>query len=81
MFEALPEEHYETAWTMCQIGRACFEMVKYPEAAQAFERARSLDPSRLEVKYLFPDDSARDSVLSYVFVIVSFCYQLRLLLP
>ena len=49
VFESLPEEHYETAWTMCQIGRACFEMVKYPEAAQAFERARSLDPSRLEV--------------------------------
>ena len=35
---------------MCQIGRACFEMVDFPGAATAFERARHIDPCQLEVK-------------------------------
>lgn len=34
----------------CQVGRAHFEMVDYPQAAAAFEQARRLEPHRLEVR-------------------------------
>ena len=51
-FVRLPISQHQTAWVMCQIGRACFEMVDFSEAAQAFTRARQLDPCRLEVPTL-----------------------------
>lgn len=51
-FEELPNAQYQTAWVMCQIGRACYEMVDFPGAASAFERARHISPSHLEVKPL-----------------------------
>ena len=54
MFERLLIAQLQTAWVMCQIGRACFEMVNFSEAAEAFTRARQLDPCRLEVTAL-PD--------------------------
>lgn len=37
-------------WVWCQVGRAHFEMVDYPQAAAAFEQARRLEPHRLEVR-------------------------------
>ena len=42
---------YATGWVLCQVGRALFEMVDFPQAAKAFEWARQVDQYRLEVRY------------------------------
>ncbi|GAQ84112.1 DNA-binding cell division cycle control protein [Klebsormidium nitens] len=47
-FGRLPQQHYATAWVLCQVGRAHFEMVDYKEAERAFSWARRLCPHRLE---------------------------------
>lgn len=49
-FDRLDNSQYQTAWVMCQIGRACYEEVDFHQAAFAFQRAQQLDPCRLEVQ-------------------------------
>ena len=44
-FGRLPPHHYQTGWVLCCVGRACFEMVDYPEAAKAFSWARQVRES------------------------------------
>eukprot|EP00877_Chromochloris_zofingiensis_P008854 jgi/Chrzof1/4221/Cz14g03180.t1 len=46
--QRLPQQQQQTAWVLCCIGRARFEMVDYPGAAAAFELARKCDPYRVE---------------------------------
>ena len=29
LFKALPPQHYNTAWVLCQVGKALFEMAQY----------------------------------------------------
>ena len=48
-FNRLSVHQYATGWVLCQIGRACYEMVDYPAAAKAFEWARQSDAHRIEV--------------------------------
>eukprot|EP00026_Physarum_polycephalum_P002237 Phypoly_transcript_02242.p1 GENE.Phypoly_transcript_02242~~Phypoly_transcript_02242.p1 ORF type:complete len:922 (-),score=189.41 Phypoly_transcript_02242:15-2780(-) len=43
-----PPEHENTAWVKTLAGRAHFELVDYKSAADNFENARRLDPSRLD---------------------------------
>ena len=38
----------DTGYALCLLGKAHAEMVAYPESARAFERARRVDPTRLE---------------------------------
>ncbi len=39
-------------WWWCQVGRAKFELVDYAGAAEAFAKARKVDPCRLQVQFL-----------------------------
>ena len=48
-FARLSHAHYGTGWVLTQVGRACFEIVDYNQAARAFSWARQADPTRLEV--------------------------------
>ena len=48
-FKRLSHAQYATGWVLCCIGRACFEMVNYAQAAVNYEWARQVDPHRLEV--------------------------------
>ncbi len=50
-FGRLPPNQYATGWVLACIGRAYFEMVDYHQAAQAFQWAKTADPSRLEVTF------------------------------
>ena len=50
-FGRLPPNQYATGWVLACIGRAYFEMVDYHQAAQAFQWAKTADPSRLEVRF------------------------------
>lgn len=45
-FHGLPDNHFRTAWTYCQIGRANFELADYKEADNCFRMARRLEPYR-----------------------------------
>ncbi|KAI5083222.1 hypothetical protein GOP47_0002965 [Adiantum capillus-veneris] len=47
-FSKLSQQQYATGWVLCQVGRAYFEMVNYPEAERAFSWARRVSPYRLE---------------------------------
>ncbi|MCO5564648.1 hypothetical protein L7F22_018314 [Adiantum nelumboides] len=47
-FAKLSQQQYATGWVLCQVGRAYFEMVNYPEAERAFSWARRVSPYRLE---------------------------------
>ena len=49
MLKRLSHVQYATGWVLCHIGRALFEMVDFTQAAAAFEWARQVDRSRLEV--------------------------------
>lgn len=48
-FHKLSPAQFNTGWVLCQLGRAYYEMVDYPAAANVFEFARQADPHRLEV--------------------------------
>ncbi len=50
-FGRLPPNQYATGWVLACIGRAYFEMVDYHQAAQAFQWAKTADPSRLKVGF------------------------------
>lgn len=50
VFKQLSHVQYATGWVLCQVGRALFEMVDFPQAAKAFEWARQVDQYRLEVR-------------------------------
>eukprot|EP00250_Pteridium_aquilinum_P028141 c36647_g1_i1 orf=92-2434(+) len=47
-FTKLSQQQYATGWVLCQVGKAYFEMVNYPEAERAFSWARRVSPYRLE---------------------------------
>ncbi|KAH8963977.1 hypothetical protein BDL97_04G039700 [Sphagnum fallax] len=47
-FSKLQQQQYETGWVLCQVGRAYFEMVDYPEAERAYSSARRVSPHHLE---------------------------------
>ena len=47
-FSKLTQPHFATAWVLCQVGRAYFEMVNYPEAERAYSWARRVSPHYLE---------------------------------
>ena len=49
VLKRLSHVQYATGWVLCHIGRALFEMVDFTQAAAAFEWARQVDRSRLEV--------------------------------
>ncbi|KAJ2719028.1 anaphase-promoting complex subunit cdc27 [Coemansia sp. Benny D115] len=46
-FSMLPCEQQNSAWGLCLLGRICFEVGRYPEAAQAFGAAHQLAPHRV----------------------------------
>ncbi|KAL5005582.1 hypothetical protein ScPMuIL_016740 [Solemya velum] len=43
-FSMLPEHQYNTAWVLCQIGRAYFEAANYQKAEKIFSEVRRLEP-------------------------------------
>lgn len=43
-FSKLPQQHFATAWVLCQVGRAYVEMVNYPEAERVYSWARRVSP-------------------------------------
>ena len=45
---SLPTEQYNTAWVLCQVGKAKCELVEYHDACRVFKRARTLAPWHLE---------------------------------
>ncbi|KAK9471804.1 uncharacterized protein V1510DRAFT_181190 [Dipodascopsis tothii] len=48
IFDSLPATHRDSPWVLAQIGRANFEIVKYQEAEQVFQRLREIDPTRVQ---------------------------------
>lgn len=72
-FARLSHAHYGTGWVLTQVGKACFEIVDYNQAARAFSWARQADPTRLEVNpqvflCLLTHVSCVQSKLSYCFI-------------
>ena len=65
-FHKLSPAQFNTGWVLCQLGRAYYEMVDYPAAANVFEFARQADRHRLEVgvTFLQPDSSLRTLLTS-----------------
>ena len=51
-FHKLSPAQFNTGWVLCQLGRAYYEMVDYPAAANVFEFARQADRHRLEVEFV-----------------------------
>lgn len=51
-FHKLSPAQFNTGWVLCQLGRAYYEMVDYPAAANVFEFARQADRHRLEVGFV-----------------------------
>jgi tetratricopeptide (TPR) repeat protein len=47
-FSAIPAQYRETPWVLSQIGRAYYELQKWPEAEKVFIRVREKAPSRME---------------------------------
>ena len=37
LFSALPPQHYNTGWVMCQVGRAYFEMAEYEKVSSILD--------------------------------------------
>ncbi len=48
LFKKLPKQQYNTGWTLCQVGRALFESIRYSEAEKVFAEALRVEPYRLE---------------------------------
>lgn len=65
-FHKLSPAQFNTGWVLCQLGRAYYEMVDYPAAANVFEFARQADRHRLEVgvTFLQPDSSLMRTLLT-----------------
>ncbi|XP_071148827.1 cell division cycle protein 27 homolog [Mytilus edulis] len=53
MYEDLPIHQYNTAYVLCQLGRAYFELSEYQNAERLFGEARSLEPYHLEGMEIF----------------------------
>jgi anaphase-promoting complex subunit 3 len=51
--EALEPAQQLTAWAQCQLGKAHFQLTEHDKARSAFERARRLDPHRVEDMEVF----------------------------
>lgn len=49
-FEKLPNNHFNTAWVLSQLGRAHYETANYQESKNMFEQARQLEPYKVEGK-------------------------------
>ncbi|XP_071486062.1 cell division cycle protein 27 homolog [Diadema antillarum] len=47
LFKALPPQHYNTAWVLCQVGKAFFELAQYHKAETIFSEVRRLEPHHL----------------------------------
>lgn len=47
LFKSLPPQHYNTAWVLCQVGKALFEMAQYHKAEAIFAEVRRLEPHHL----------------------------------
>ncbi|PKC75688.1 TPR-like protein [Rhizophagus irregularis] len=63
----LPKSQYYTGWVQSHIGKAYFEMVDYPMAERFFQKARQLEPYRLEDMEIFSTTLwhlRKDTVLS-----------------
>ncbi|CAI2171944.1 17875_t:CDS:10 [Funneliformis geosporum] len=66
-FEELPESQCNTGWVQSHIGKAHFEMVNYSKAERCFQKARQLEPYRLEDMEIFSTTLwhlRKDTVLS-----------------
>lgn len=48
LFSAIPPQHYNTGWVLCQVGRAHFELSDYQKAEKAFSEVRQIEPYRME---------------------------------
>ena len=62
-------KQYNSAWVLCQLGRAHFERMDYDLAASMFEAARSADRHRVEGMELYSTvlwHTKRDYELSYL---------------
>ncbi|XP_052079303.1 cell division cycle protein 27 homolog [Mytilus californianus] len=53
MYQDLPIHQYNTAYVLCQLGRAYFELSEYQNAERLFGEARSLEPYHLEGMEIF----------------------------
>ncbi|RIA95275.1 hypothetical protein C1645_816869 [Glomus cerebriforme] len=66
-FKELPDSQYCTGWVQSHMGKACFEMVDYSSAERFFQKARQLEPYRLEDMEIFSTTLwhlRKDAVLS-----------------
>lgn len=48
LIKKLPKKQSNTAWSLCQTGRALFESIRYADAEKAFAEALKREPYRLE---------------------------------
>lgn len=47
-FHRIPSHHMQTGWVLTMLGKAYFELVDYYSAARMFQKAREVDPFRLQ---------------------------------
>lgn len=47
-FHRIPSNHMQTGWVLTMLGKAYFELVDYFSAARMFQKAREVDPFRLQ---------------------------------
>ncbi|KAL3832275.1 hypothetical protein ACJMK2_023933 [Sinanodonta woodiana] len=48
LFSEIPHHQYNTAWVLCQLGRAYFELTEYQKAEKIFGEVRLTEPYHLE---------------------------------
>ncbi|KAK3591934.1 hypothetical protein CHS0354_031436 [Potamilus streckersoni] len=48
LFSEIPQHQYSTAWVLCQLGRAYFELTEYQKAEKIFSEVRLNEPYHLE---------------------------------
>ena len=48
LFKELPKNQYNTGWTLCQIGRALFEVLRYADSEKIYSEVLKIEPYRLE---------------------------------
>ncbi|BBN06709.1 anaphase-promoting complex subunit 3 [Marchantia polymorpha subsp. ruderalis] len=68
-FSKLPQQQFATSWVLCQVARACCEMVDYPEAERIFSEARRISAHHLEGADIFSTvlyHMKKDVELSYL---------------
>ncbi|KAL2633353.1 hypothetical protein R1flu_004832 [Riccia fluitans] len=69
VFSKLPQQQFATSWVLCQVARASFEMVDYPEADRIFSWARRISPHHLQGTDIFSTvlyHMKKDVELSYL---------------